>query len=69
MGVDERPPLTYTDKLRRYRELIALDREETAEAKALRSEAQQLSPADPVWNAIDVEILRRRTMREYAKQK
>jgi predicted ATP-binding protein involved in virulence len=69
MGVDERPPIPYTDKLRRYRELIALDLEETAEAKALRSEAQQLSPADPVWNAIDVEILRRRTMREYAKQK
>lgn len=68
MGVNERPPIPYTDKLRRYRELVALDRGETEEAKKLRAEAQALSPADPVWDTIDIEIRRRRAIREYTNR-
>jgi predicted ATP-binding protein involved in virulence len=69
MGVSERPPIPYTDMLRRYRELVAQDQGETAEAKALRREAQALSPDDPAWDALDIEIRRRNAMREYANRK
>ena len=69
MGVNERPPIPYTDQLRRYRAQVALDRGETDEAKALRTETQAISPDDPVWDAIDIEIRRRSAMREYANRK
>jgi predicted ATP-binding protein involved in virulence len=65
MGVEERPPGQYADQLRQYRDLVALDRGETPEAMALRAAIQPQSADDPVWDALDTEIRRRRSMRDY----
>jgi hypothetical protein len=69
MGVDERPPLEYTTRLRDYLDLVALDQGETDAAKELRRLTQADSPTDAVWDAADIEIRRRRAIREHAARK
>lgn len=64
MGVDERPANDFTKKLARYRRLVGDDQGESEEALALRRDLQQLSPDDPALGRADVEIRRRKLLRE-----
>jgi hypothetical protein len=49
--------------------LVAADQGETDKARALRSKLAGLSPDDPALSAADVEISRRRVMRELADRR
>lgn len=70
MGVQERPgTVPLVDKLRRYRDLIAVNRGESDEALALRADIQRLSPHDPALAAADVDIDRHKLLRELAARK
>jgi predicted ATP-binding protein involved in virulence len=68
MGVDERPDNEFTKRLKRYQAMIADGAGETPEAKELRAELEQLS-LDPQLAALDIEITRRRVMRELAAKR
>lgn len=68
MGVQERPRNEFSEKLRHYQNLIAAGDGEGQEALQLRGELESLSPADFDLGAADVEIARRRLMRDLAKR-
>ena len=68
MGVDERPDNDFTQLLKRYQAMIANGAGETPEAVQMRSELEHLS-RDPQLAALDVEIARRRVMRDIAARR
>ncbi len=68
MGVQERPRNPFTEKLHHYQDLIAAGDGEGQEALKVRGELEKLSPADFDLGAADVEIARRRIMRDLARQ-
>lgn len=68
MGVDERPDNDFTQLLKRYQAMIANGAGETPEAVQMRSELEHLS-LDPQLAALDVEIARRRVMRDIAARR
>jgi len=69
MGVEQRPSNEFSRKLSDYRRLIATDQGETDQARALRRELMALSSGDPALTAADVEIGRRRVMRDLAARR
>jgi len=66
MGVDQRPSNEFAVPLRAYQALVARGDGETAAARAMRSALEHLSKDDPALAAADIEIARRRMMREIA---
>jgi predicted ATP-binding protein involved in virulence len=67
LGVDPRPPADYnefTRLLQEYRSLIEHDSGETAKAMELRRSLQALSADDPALLRSDLEIRRRRALRQ-----
>lgn len=69
MGVEQRPDNEFRQRLDQYQTLIAQDRGASDEAAALRTRLEALSPHDPALGAADVEIGRRRLMRELAARR
>jgi predicted ATP-binding protein involved in virulence len=69
MGVEQRPSNEFSRKLSDDRRLIATDQDGSDQAKALRLQLMALSPDDPALAAADVEIGRRRVMRELAARR
>jgi predicted ATP-binding protein involved in virulence len=67
MHVDQRPENEFTQLLAEYRKLIAADHADSEKAKSLRTKLEGLSRDDPALAAADVEIARRRVMRQFAK--
>ena len=67
MKVDERPVNEFTRKLGRYRRLISDEEGESQEALAIRHELEELSPQDPALDRADLEIRRRRMLRQMGK--
>ena len=67
MGVKERPVNEFTKKLDRYRGLIRDDQGESEEALALRKELERRSPDDPALGRADIEIRRRKLLRQMGK--
>lgn len=68
MHVDQRPANEFTERLTEYRNLIAADQADTQLATALRLMLEKLSRDDPALAAADVEIVRRRVMRDFANR-
>ncbi len=68
MGVNERPDNAFTQLLKRYQAMIAADAGDTPDAKTLRTKLEHLS-FDPQLAALDIEIARRRVMRELAAKR
>lgn len=68
MKVNERPANEFTRKLGRYRWLINDEKGESQEALALRQELEGLSPHDPALDRADLEIRRRKVLRQMGKQ-
>ena len=65
MGVRERPEDNeFATKLKQYIELVGNDQGESEDAKAIRQELEELSPHDPALDTVDIEIRRRRLMKE-----
>ena len=65
MGVSERPEDNeFVTKLKQYIELVGNDQGESEDAKAIRQELEKLSPHDPALDTVDIEIRRRRLMKE-----
>ena len=65
MGVTERPEDNeFVTKLNKYIELVGNDQGESEDAKAIRQELEKLSPHDPALDTVDIEIRRRRLMKE-----
>ena len=65
MGVDERPPENaFTRALDQYRRLIREERSESEEALALRASLEEMSPYDPALDRADLEIRRRKLIRQ-----
>ena len=65
MGVSERPEDNeFVTKLKQYIELVGNDQGESEDAKAIRQELEELSPHDPALDRVDIEIRRRRLMKE-----
>ena len=65
MGVSERPEDNeFVTKLKRYIGLVGNDQGESEDAKAIRQELEELSPHDPALDRVDIEIRRRRLMKE-----
>ncbi len=67
LGVDPRPPADYnefTRLLQEYRQLIEQDLGETTEAMDLKRKLQELSADDPALLRADLEIRRRRALRQ-----
>lgn len=64
MGVDERPGNDFSDALGEYMRLVGDDRGESEEALELRRQLVELSPGDPALHRADLEIRRRRMLRE-----
>ena len=67
MKVNERPVNEFTQKLGRYRRLINDEKGESQQALALRQELEDLSPHDPALDRADLEIRRRRVLRQMGK--
>ena len=68
MGVDERPPENdFTTALKQYRRLIREDKGESKEALALRENLQSMSPYDPALNRANLEIKRRKLLKQVAE--
>ena len=67
MGVDQRPVNKFTEGLGRYRRLINDGKGESQEALALRQDLEKLSPHDPALDRADLEIRRRRVLRQMGK--
>ena len=68
MGVDERPlDNDFVQCLEKYMRLIGRDLGESSEAASFRRELDSLSPRDPALNRADVEIRRRKLMKEMGK--
>jgi predicted ATP-binding protein involved in virulence len=68
MHVDQRPTNEFTEALAEYRSLIAADHADGQTARALRARLETLSRDDPALAAADVEIARRRVMRDFARR-
>jgi predicted ATP-binding protein involved in virulence len=71
LGVDQRPPAEeneFTEKLRRYANLVAQDRGEEDDALRLRRELDAISPQDPGLIRLDMEIRRRRVLSRAKEQ-
>jgi predicted ATP-binding protein involved in virulence len=72
LGVDPRPPVEYnafTKLLADYRQLIERDAGETDEALNLRKKLAELSPDDPALTRADLEIRRRRALKQRESSK
>ena len=68
MGVDERPlDNDFVQCLEKYMRLIGRDLGESSEAASLRRKLDSLSPRDPALDGADVEIRRRKLMKEMGK--
>ena len=67
MGVDERPVNDFTEKLDLYKRLINDDKGESEDALMLRRALKELSPEDPALGRADIEIRRRRLLRQMGK--
>jgi predicted ATP-binding protein involved in virulence len=68
MGVAERPDNDFTKLLKSYRTMIANGSGETPGATQMRADLERLS-LDPQLAALDIEIARRRVMRELAAKR
>lgn len=68
MHVDQRPANEFTEALAEYRSLIAANQADDQTARALRARLETLSRDDPALAAADVEIARRRVMRDFARR-
>ncbi len=64
MGVERRPENDFSAGLRDYVRLVSDDKGETEEAMALRRRLEDLSPGDPALHRADLEIRRRRVLRD-----
>ena len=64
MGVEKRPANAFSDGLKAYMRLIDDDQGETEEAKELRRQLDDLSHGDPGLGRADLEIRRRRMLRD-----
>ena len=70
MGVNERPKDNeFTTRLAMYVRLIAQDEGETDQGILLREELNSLSPRDPALDRADIEINRRRVLRQMREAK
>ena len=68
MGVDERPSgNSFVQGLESYTRLVSDGRGESDEAAILRRKLEELSPRDPALDRADIEIRRRRLMKEMGK--
>jgi predicted ATP-binding protein involved in virulence len=67
MHVGQRPANEFTEALAEYRSLIAADHADGETARTLRARLESLSRDDPALAAADVEIARRRVMRDFAR--
>ena len=68
MGVDERPSgNNFVEVLESYTHLVSDDRGDSDEAVSLRHELEEISPRDPALDRADIEIRRRRLMKEMGK--
>ena len=68
MGVDERPHTNdFVKLLEEYRDLIGYDRGESGKAVSLRHQLENLSPHDPALDKADIEIRRRKILRDMGK--
>ena len=67
-GVDERPSgNSFVQFLESYTHLVSDDRGDSDEAVCLRHELEDISPRDPALDRADIEIRRRRLMKEMGK--
>lgn len=64
MGVEKRPPNEFSEGLRRYMRLVGEDQGETQEARELRDRLDVLSLHDPALQRADMEIRRRKMLRD-----
>lgn len=70
MGVDERPKDNqFVRALNQYVNLVSLGQGESQEAASLRRKLERLSQGDPVLDRIDVEIRRRRLLKNMGRKK
>ena len=70
MGVDERPPENeYKKALDQYRHLIREGQWESEKALALRASLEEMSPDDPALDRADLEIRRRRLLKQRAESR
>ncbi len=68
MGVDERPHKNdFVKLLEEYRDLIGHDRGESGKAVFLRYQLENLSPHDPALDKADIEIRRRKILKDMGK--
>ena len=67
-GVDERPSgNSFVQFLESYTRLVSDDRGDSDEAVCLIRELEEISPRDPALDRADIEIRRRRLMKEMGK--
>ena len=70
MGVDERPSENdFVKTLEQYFRLIGHGRGESEEAVSLRCKLEKLSPHDPALDRADIEIRRRRILKDMGKSR
>ena len=68
MGVDERPGGNeFVNVLRDYMDLVGNGRGESEEAVSLRQKLESLSPRDPALDRADIEIRRRKLLKDMGK--
>ena len=68
MGVDERPPENeFVSCLEKYMRHIGRDEGESQEAVSLRRKLESLSPRDPALDRADIEIRRRKLLRNMGR--
>ena len=69
MGVDERPKGNdLVDMLQEYMDLVSADRGESAKARSLRDNIRELSPDDYGLALADIEIRRRKALKDLEKK-
>ena len=70
MGVDERPRNNdFVKCLEKYMRLIGHDRGESKQAVSLRRKLESLSPYDPALDRADIEIRRRKVLKDMGKSR
>lgn len=68
MGVNERPYRNeFVKLLEEYRDLISHDQGESRKAASLRGKLEDLSPHDPALDKADIELRRRKILRDMGK--
>ncbi len=67
MGVNERPVNDFTEQLDLYKGLINDDKGESEKARVLRRALEERSPEDPALGRADIEIRRRKLLRQMGK--